>query len=248
MKQFSLFALSALLVIIISLVKLPLNLQHFFIVGILLFAISRLLKDTAFFEKEIVLIFIATLFFYLIFLLIYSFMPPIWLSAQMLTKFLSKNIASLIAKKALFGAATIDLPVTVLFVIFILIYHIRSRARSKKLLILGLISILIAQALSIPTQILMVNFFKKLNASIFITPMDFIFVTFLFGMIPIYFFTKHAELICADAQAKTVNSKYYITALIFLFVSLILLTLQDIQLPRHTKNDLPLQQRRGQLE
>ena len=97
-------------------------------------------------------------------------MPPIWLSAQMFSKFLTKNMASLIAEKALFGATTIGLPVTVLFVIFILIYHIRIKARSKKLLILGLISILIAQALSIPTQILMVNFFKKkLNASIFIT-------------------------------------------------------------------------------
>lgn len=84
----------------------------------------------------------------------------------------------------------------------------------------------------------MVNFLKKLNASIFVTPMDFIFVTFLFGMIPIYFFTKHAELICADAQDKTVNSKYYITGLIFLFISLILLTLQDIQLPRHTKKTI----------
>lgn len=52
MKQFCLLALSASLVIVISLVKLPLNLQNFFIVGMLLYAISRSLKDTAFYEQE----------------------------------------------------------------------------------------------------------------------------------------------------------------------------------------------------
>ncbi|MDZ7265431.1 MAG: hypothetical protein ONB16_12655, partial [candidate division KSB1 bacterium] len=161
-KQINLLALSVALIILISFIKLPLNFQHFFIVAILLFTLSRLIKDTAFYEKEIVLIFIATLFFYLIFLLIYSFMPPIWLSVQMVAKFLSKNMASLINKKALFSATTIGLPVAVLFVIVILIYHIHSKARSIKLLITGLISILIAQALSIPSQIFTVSFFKKL--------------------------------------------------------------------------------------
>lgn len=53
-------------------------------------------------------------------------------------------------------------------------------------------------------------------------------------MIPIYFFIRKSKLKYIDIENKKINSKYSITGLVFLFVSFILLTLQDIQLPNHS--------------
>ena len=216
------------ILLVFALVHFPLKLELFFILAVYLFLIKLVIKDECLYEKKLISVFLVTLFFYLIFWLICLFIPAVWLSFQAYAQFISKNIAWLIGKKALFGATTLGVTTTILFIIFVIVCYFSLKNKSATRLIFTLISLFIAQLLSVPIQISVVGLIKRINHSIYVSPMDVIFIPLLLGLIPVFFFIYKRDLKDSSGGYGSVKFKYFFAGLVLLFISIILLTFYEI--------------------
>jgi hypothetical protein len=101
-----LLPISIIIPIILICVELPYNLSLFFVVALYIYLVKILSSYNSQIDR-ILSIFLFTMMIYICYLIIYYYVPPVWLIFQTYSRFLSSNVAALFGKKALFGATTL---------------------------------------------------------------------------------------------------------------------------------------------
>lgn len=190
------------------------------------FYLIKILSDNNSQIDCILSVFLLTSIVHVCYLIIYFYVPPVWQFFQTYAQFLSRHVATLFGKKVFFGATTLGVNTTILFMIFFVIYYFHLNCKSKLELAMGLILLLIAQVFSIPVQLLVVDIMRQLNYSALISPMDFIAIPFLFGLIPIFILTYKKEI--GTGTKKQANLKFLIIGLIYVFISVVLVTFPSL--------------------
>jgi len=110
--------------------------------GVFLFSLWLMVKGKGCEEREIPLLFI-TLTIYFYFLLLYLYSPPLWYLMKKISLFFSATISTLTGVLILFSSTFLGLPITFLFLIFILAAFLCSGKKKPVLFALSLISLIV---------------------------------------------------------------------------------------------------------
>ena len=200
--------------------SIPLGIKLVMLGLIFLFLFQKVIQSNRF--QKMYPVFLLTCFFYLIFLLLYYYVPFFWKEVQLYSNYLSYISASLIQQKALFGSSTMNIQTIILFAIFITILHQFSAKKSYKYLIFLYLFLFLIQIFAVILQLLVTDYLQKYFPMTQLNPMDFIVIPVILCFILLYSTFNRLDIRQGLEKSEKSHQKYFVYGLILLFIGIIL--------------------------